>query len=174
MLASESKELYLSEFRRYRNNGATKNPAWLRQLRETAIASFQDLGFPTTHDEDWRYTNIDAITSVAFQHGNGVAKTMAAEDIFGLALADSQCQRLVFLNGRYCPELSSLRDLTADGAFVVVTKNCKLREPIHLIFVSIANTEPVASHPRSLFIVEHGGEAQIVETYIGLGTQSYF
>src|SRR5215470_6778043 len=113
MLASESKELYLSEFRRYRNNGAAKNPAWLRQLRETAIASFQVLGFPTTHDEDWRYTNIDAITSVSFQHGNGVAKTMAAEDIFGLALADSQCQRLVFLNGRYCPQLSSLRDLPA-------------------------------------------------------------
>jgi Fe-S cluster assembly protein SufD len=216
MHASESKELYLSEFKRYRSNGAAKNPTWLRQLREAAIASFQELGFPTTHDEDWKYTSLDSITSVTFQHGNGIAKTVAANDIFGVALADSACQRLIFINGRFFPELSSLRGLpagvrvesiaetlrrddgslephlgryarireqafvalntafTEDGAFVVVPKNCKLREPIHLIFVSIANGESVASHPRSLFIVEKGGEAQIVETYVGLGTGSYF
>src|ERR1700756_751923 len=113
MQASESKELYLSEFRQYRNNGASKNPAWLKQLRESAIASFQELGFPTTRDEDWKYTSLDPITSVAFQRGNGVAKTVTADDILGLALADSACHRLIFINGCYFPQLSSLRGLPA-------------------------------------------------------------
>jgi len=216
MLASESKELYLSEFRRYRNNGATKNPPWLRQLRESAIASFQKLGFPTTRDEDWKYTSLDSITSVAFQRGNGVAKTVTADDISTLALADSARHRLIFINGQYFPHLSSLGALPVgirvesiaetlqrnddslaphlgryarareqafvalntafmeDGAFVVVPKNCKLREPIHLIFVSLSNGESVASHPRSLVVVEDGGEARIVETYIGWGMGNYF
>jgi len=216
MQASESKELYLSAFRRYRNNGASKNPAWLRQLRESAIASFQELGFPTTHDEDWKYTSLDRITSVAFQRGNGAAKAVTADDIFALGFADSACNRLVFINGTYFPQLSSVREspvgvrieslagilqrndglvepylgryartrgqtfvalntaFMEDGAFVLVPKNCKLEEPIHLIHVSISNGESVASHPRNLFIVEEGGEARIVETYIGMGKGSYF
>jgi Fe-S cluster assembly protein SufD len=216
MQASESKELYLSEFKRYRDDGAAKNPIWLRQLRESAIESFRELGFPTTHDEDWKYTNLDSLTSVPFHHGNGLVKNLTANEVFALALADAESQRMVFINGRYSPELSSLRRLpagvrvesiaaalskddgllerhlgrytrireqpfvalntalTEDGALVVVPKNCKLPEPIHLIFVSVVNGGAVAYHPRNLMIAEGGAEAQIVETYIGLGTGNYF
>ena len=216
MQASESKELYLSEFRRHRSDGAEKNPPWLRQLRESAIESFQELGFPTTHDEDWKYTNLDSLISVPFHYGNGAVKSLTAKEVLAPALADSECQRLVFINGRYFSELSDLRRLpagvrvesiaaalskndgflerhlgrcvrirerafaalntalTKDGALVVVPRNCKLGEPIHLIFVSVANGGAVACHPRNLLIVEDGAEAQIVESYIGLGTGNYF
>jgi Fe-S cluster assembly protein SufD len=216
MQASESKERYLSAFKQYQNNGASKNPAWLRQLRESAIASFGELGFPTTHDEDWKYTSVDPITSVAFRRGNGAAKAVTTDDVLALAFADSACQRMVFINGAYFPQLSSVRGFpngvrieslaeilqrddgllepylgryartreqafvalnTAfmeDGTLVLVPKNCQLEEPIHLIYVSVANDDSVASYPRNLFIVEEGGEARIVETYVGLGTGSYF
>ena len=216
MQASESKEFYLSEFRQYRNNGAAENPPWLRQIRESASASFQELGFPTSRDEDWKYTSVEPVTSVAFQRGNGAAKEVKADDIVALAFADPACQRLIFINGCYFPQLSSVGGLPAgiriesiaamlqrnddslepylgryarsreqafvalntalmeDGTFVWVPKNCNLEEPIHLIYISASTDKPVASHPRNLFVVENGGAARIVETYVGLGTGSYF
>ena len=216
MQASESKERYLSAFKRYRGDRTAKNPTWLRQLRESAIERFQELGFPTTHNEDWKYTNLDPLISVPFQHENGAAKNLTAIDVSAFGLADSEGQRLVFINGRYAAEWSDLlrlpaavrvesiaaalsKDdgllerhlgryarihdqpfaalntaLTRDGALVVVPKHCKLREPIHLIFVSVGNGEAIAYHPRNLLIVEGGAEAQVVETYIGLGAGNYF
>ena len=216
MQVSESKELYLSAFKRYQDNGASKSPAWLRQLRESAIASFQQLGFPTTHLEDWKYTSVDPITSIGFQHGNGAGSAVAEDDFFALAFVDSASNRLVFIDGSYVPRLSSIRGLPAgvrienlaaalkrnddflepylgryarsreqafvalntafmeDGGFVFVPKNCKVEEPVHLIYVSSAKDQAVASHPRNLCIVEEGSEVRIVESYVGLGTGTYF
>ena len=39
----------------------TKQPAaepWIQELREAAFQRFTELGFPTTHDEEWRFTNV--------------------------------------------------------------------------------------------------------------------
>src|SRR5437764_7084992 len=43
-----------------------KHPAWLRALREDAFARFCKTGFPTTRDEDWRFTNVNAIAKRSF------------------------------------------------------------------------------------------------------------
>ena len=111
MQASESKELYLAAFKQYQNNGAAKNPAWLQQLRRSAIANFHELGFPTTRDEDWKYTSVEPITSIAFQRGNGDLRAMRVDEVLALALAEPDCNRLVFINGIHCPELSSVHGL---------------------------------------------------------------
>ena len=41
-------------------------PAWLRSLREDAFARFCEIGFPTTKDEDWRFTNVSPISKHRF------------------------------------------------------------------------------------------------------------
>ncbi len=51
---------------------------WLRGLREDAFARFCELGFPTTHEEDWRFTNVSAIAqshSSSLSAASGVANT---------------------------------------------------------------------------------------------------
>src|SRR5262249_37935921 len=40
-------------------------PFWLRDIRRDAMRSFSELGFPTTRDEEWRFTNIGPITKLA-------------------------------------------------------------------------------------------------------------
>jgi Fe-S cluster assembly protein SufD len=108
----ESKEHYLSAFRRNQTDVAAGAPRWLNDLRESAIASFNTLGFPTTRNEDWKYTNIDPIISLAFDRGgNGQGKTLTADEIFSLSLTDFSCNRLVFVNGVQAPQLSSVREL---------------------------------------------------------------
>ena len=42
---------------------------WLRPLREAGFQRFAELGFPTTHDEEWRFTNVARIARTTFQAG---------------------------------------------------------------------------------------------------------
>ncbi len=109
MLASESKERYLAAFRQSRAHATA--PAWLRQLREAGIASFEALGFPTTRNEDWKYTNVDPIASQTFAHANGEAKALSAGEIVSRSMADLDAPRLVFVNGVYTPEFSQAAGL---------------------------------------------------------------
>src|ERR1043166_9389034 len=211
----DSREFYLSEFSRHHANGAKRGPRWLSDMRESAMAAFQERGFPTTHDEDWRYTSLDRITSVPFSMNHGEARSPSAGVVSDLACADLQCNRLVFVNGRYDARLSSIKDLPSgvrveslgplleandgflelrlgryaqshehpfialnsafmtDGALVFIPENCRLKEPIHLIYVSVANGAPVASYPRNLLIFESGSVWQIVENYIGVDSGTY-
>jgi Fe-S cluster assembly protein SufD len=109
----ESKEHYLSAFRRKQADEAAGSPRWLNELRESAIASFNALGFPTTRNEEWRYTSIAPIISRPFERGNGQAKTATADALFALSFTDFSCNRLVFINGVYVSQFSSLRGLPA-------------------------------------------------------------
>ena len=49
---------YLASFTRLESALNEHAPAWLAKLRHAAIESFAELGFPTTHDEEWLYTNV--------------------------------------------------------------------------------------------------------------------
>jgi Fe-S cluster assembly protein SufD len=61
-----------------------------------------------------------------------------------------------------------------DGAFMHVPEGTLVEEPIHLLFVSVSGAAPLVSHPRNLIVVEAGGRATIVESYVGLGHEVYF
>ncbi|MGH7823928.1 MAG: Fe-S cluster assembly protein SufD [Candidatus Binatia bacterium] len=111
MQAEHGKEHYLSAFIRYQKNGASKGPLWLRELRESAIADFDKAGFPTTKNEEWRYTNVEPVTSLGFERANGASRAVSADEVLALSLADSERNRLVFVNGVFSPGLSSLRGM---------------------------------------------------------------
>ena len=64
--------------------------------------------------------------------------------------------------------------LMEDGAVVLVPEGCRMAAPLYLVFVSTAEARPVQSQPRNLVVLGAGSEANIVESYIGLGTGNYF
>ena len=137
-LNRQETEPYLSAFRHYQKNGAGSGPAWLKELRDSAITSFAKLGFPTTQDEDWKYTSVGSLAATAFEreeHSGNDAKSVAADAIRELPFVDSACHRLVFVNGVYLPELSGLRGLPV-GARVESLANALQRDddilPAHL------------------------------------------
>ena len=89
-----------------------KQPAWLRELREDAFARFCRTGFPTTKDEDWRFTNVNAISQGTFQIAPDAQKRISAADLQPFRIPGAACT-VVFLNGRFVPELSNLGALPA-------------------------------------------------------------
>ena len=88
---------------------AAAGPAWLDDLRGTAIRRFAELGFPTTHEEEWRFTNVAPIARTQFAPAGPVPVTAAELD----RLAYPGACRLVFINGRFAPKLSSRGGLPA-------------------------------------------------------------
>jgi len=111
MLTSESKEPYLAAFKRMVAAGAFSGPAWLEQLRQAGIASFDDLGFPTLKNEDWKYTNVEPIAAQSYVQPNGEVQSVNKAVLLSLALVETNAPRLVFVNGVYLPALSSTTDL---------------------------------------------------------------
>lgn len=167
--------------------------AWKERLRESAFARFSDLGFPTFRSEEWRYTNIAPIARTTFEPA-----PVATADADKLAPFATGI-RLVFVNGRVqgpAPALPcglTFGALTEDvplakyaafnkdafvalntaflneGACLRVGRDTLIEEPIHLVYITVPGTEPVASHPRTLIIVGERAKCTLVETYAGTG-----
>jgi Fe-S cluster assembly protein SufD len=79
--------------------------AALARAREAAVARFKALGFPTTDDEEYRFTNVSAIASTAFERAPERA-TISADDLADHVYGSETSAELVFVNGRFQPGLS--------------------------------------------------------------------
>ena len=106
--ATEQLGTYLDSFTEFQKRAAGHNLPWLRQLRENAFARFCETGFPTTHDEDWRFTNVAAIAKTPFELATD--SKVSARELEHFHVPGAACQ-LVFVNGRFVRELSSLNEL---------------------------------------------------------------
>ena len=51
----------------YQSTLNSKTPAWLKDLKQTALDRFQKVGIPTTKDEDWKYTNLTPVFKQNYQ-----------------------------------------------------------------------------------------------------------
>jgi Fe-S cluster assembly protein SufD len=109
--ATERLRNYLEAFHAFGAGGA-RQPAWLRALRERAFARFCEAGFPTTRHEDWRFTNVSAIAQTPFHLARDARRSGAiyGDTLEACRIPGAACQ-LVFLNGRFAPELSDLGSL---------------------------------------------------------------
>jgi Fe-S cluster assembly protein SufD len=56
-----------------------------------------------------------------------------------------------------------------DGAVLHLAREAVVKQPIHLIFVSVPTREPAVSHPRVLIVAEENVQATVVESYVGSG-----
>jgi Fe-S cluster assembly protein SufD len=84
----------------------TTVPAWLAALRQRGGQRFGELGLPTSKDEEWRFTPISPIVSARF--GMAPEATVSIEALTPFLFGHAEWPRVVFVNGRYSAELSSV------------------------------------------------------------------
>ena len=102
---------YLQGFADFEKTAPGNDLDWLKTLRQDAIQKFQDLGFPTLKDEDWRFTNLAPISRSSFSIlENGVSK-ISSSDLAPYQFEDETITELVFVNGHYSSELSKITEL---------------------------------------------------------------
>jgi Fe-S cluster assembly protein SufD len=155
---AEQTGLWLTEFTR--QPGAEP---WIQKLREDAFERFAQVGFPTTHDEEWRFTNVSPIarSKFAMQAATESAESNVTEEAKPhlAQLADIKANAFVALNTAF------LRDVQ----FVRVPRGKVIEQPIELTFR--CNPGQV-HHPRTLIVVGAGAQCTVIETYEGDG--AYF
>src|SRR5436309_311792 len=103
---------YLENFTEFEKFATGRDLPWLRRLRQDAFARFCEVGFPTTHDEDWRFTNVSAIERTPFRLIRNDRTRLSQQELEPYRVPGVACQ-LVFVNGRFARELSVLNNLPA-------------------------------------------------------------
>jgi Fe-S cluster assembly protein SufD len=169
-------------------------------VREAAFARFVELGFPDTHHEEWRFTNVAPIARTKFAAGRkGAVDTKLARGPI----------QVVFANGHLLTRPESLpaglqvggiaddpaviqshlgkhaafsenafvalnTAMIADGALVRVARGAVIEEPIEIFYLTSGGAQPTAVHPRALMLVGADARCTIVERYQGAGEGVYF
>jgi Fe-S cluster assembly protein SufD len=105
MDTAEAKDFYLSRFAD-RERQKPRGEPWSDEIRHSAIARFAALGFPTTRDEEWKYTSVAPIVKVPFAPRNGADADIDDKRID--ELIETGENRLVFINGHFSDRLSRL------------------------------------------------------------------
>jgi Fe-S cluster assembly protein SufD len=100
--------IYQSQFDQFERTPAAAHLPWLRPLRRSAMLRFGELGFPTTRDEDWKYTNVAPLAKVPFKLAPRTANGLTARALGEFMFPELPSCNLVFINGNYSETLSSL------------------------------------------------------------------
>jgi Fe-S cluster assembly protein SufD len=92
---------------------AAPRPAEWTDLRRAAEVRLADRDLPKTADEDWKYTDLKALTTIGF----GPAPR-ATVDISGHLLPEMVGTRQVFVNGHHAPHASCVSSVPAGVRFL--------------------------------------------------------
>jgi len=97
----------------FNENSKKLSPAQ-SDVRKDAISAFQKQGFPGRKHEEWKYTNLAPVLGRDYLIED--TTTLNKKDIDGLLLSSLEANHLVFVNGNYNKELSSVN---ADEPIVI-------------------------------------------------------
>jgi Fe-S cluster assembly protein SufD len=191
---AERHETYVAGFEALRRDPVFGSAA-VRQAREGAFDRFMSRGFPTTRDEEWRFTNVAPIAAVPFDRPPVASLDPAdAVRLSGVPVGVP----IVVINGRLAAPLSglpagvtvrTLSDAPADavlpdraaGGTVFVDLNTAffedviaidvapkavVTETLHVIFVSIPGAHPVLVSPRLVITVGEQAQCAVIESYV--------
>ncbi len=101
-----STEDYWEKFDRFQQASSSREPAWLVAQRQAGLARFAELGFPTTEDEDWRFTNVAPITRLPLNPRGSPSGSPAPSVALQTTFGSLRGTKLVFVDGYFNQELS--------------------------------------------------------------------
>ena len=100
----KSENHYLTAFRSVRESSPTV--PWLELVRSGAIDRFEQIGFPTVYDEEWKYTNLAPLAKESFQPAVAPAD-FSDPNIARFAYPETTNAHVVVVNGFLREDLST-------------------------------------------------------------------
>jgi Fe-S cluster assembly protein SufD len=100
-------QVYQGKTQSRRATVVAETPEWLEGLRRRAADRFAAVGFPTSRDEEWRFTPVAPIAKTSWREAP-VSAAMRGDELRPYLFGHPEWTRLVFVNGSYRQELSSL------------------------------------------------------------------
>ena len=131
MNTTEARDFYRNHFAQFEKD-PNISQSWTRSVRRNAISCFSELGFPGTGHEEWKYTNIAPIAKIPFEVAENRLNGVDSEALTGLGIENQADNLVVFINGHYSPNLSSLRlpeNIRVGNLSAVLSENPEDVEP---------------------------------------------
>lgn len=129
---SEIKKWYIETFDRFEQSLNGQKDHAMHAVRRQALSDFAASEFPTTRDEEWKYTNVSPILKHRFspvlQPGSTSVTAQAVEPFL---LHTLDCHVVVFVNGHYEPALS--RNAELPDAVEIGSLSAALKEKPDLV-----------------------------------------
>jgi Fe-S cluster assembly protein SufD len=98
----------IPDIEKYRQQLTKETPDWVNELRDQGLKRFAELGVPTVKNEEWKYTNLSALTERRFHL---TTETELIEKSRLLDYYDRSEINIVLVNGVFSAELSNLAKL---------------------------------------------------------------
>ncbi len=124
-------EWYRSTFALFEKSLNGESSGVFHRLRTEALTAFGALGFPSTKEEEWKFTNVDPIASTQFQPVfQKATEELTRKDLQPFLLPGTDAVRMVFLNGLYSERLSNAGKAIAGLKAESLAKAMKKADPI--------------------------------------------
>ena len=163
---AEEKNAFLSHVTRDGHGHSPSAPEWLARLRRAGIDRFKEVGFPTTKDEAWRFTNVAPIARTPFKPAR--TADLKPDDVAPYTFRDESGCELVFVNGHFAPNLSSLRGLPR--GVTVGSLSSQLERHGELIERHLGKYADIAANPFVALNTGFAGEGAFVHVPRGAGS----
>jgi Fe-S cluster assembly protein SufD len=160
-------------------------------------AAIERFDFPTTRDEDWKYTRVARITNETWVQSDAVESC----DVQPHLIPGLDAYTIVFVNGRYNAAQSTLPaeqgihashetklanqrasyshffqayadTACTDVVNVLVEKNARISKPVH--FIHVVTSGQVLAQPRINLIAMQGAEVKCIESFVGTESAKSF
>ena len=126
------KDWYISNFKSFEEKLNGQSDSFFHKYRKDALKTFSELEFPTTKNEEWKYTNVSPILKFNFSHAfNSSNPILTKDEIQKYLFSGFEFHLVVFVNGIFSEELSDINELPKD--VVVDSLNNVLRNRPELI-----------------------------------------
>ena len=109
-------ESFIAAFDELTSSAALSGGAGAQSLRRAAFDRFAALGFPTTKNEDWHFTSVAPIAEQDFTLLTAKSGDVKRSDLGRFMFGAADWHTMVFVNGRFTPELSDIGQLPAGVA----------------------------------------------------------
>lgn len=178
------------------------NPVKL-QARRHALAYFNEMGMPSRHMDDWKYTDLSRFTLDIFHPAHTLNKNIfldKPESIHPLLIEPKSTKQWVFYNGQAIKEFSptlyamdkfnvpnfephlpfknSLEALNHafhhEGACLVLPKKSVIHDPLYIVHIIDADTVPLMGNPKNVIVVKENCHATLIEVIINQGKKNTF
>ncbi|MGM0522184.1 MAG: Fe-S cluster assembly protein SufD, partial [Pseudomonadota bacterium] len=103
-----SEVLTFLETLKARSQQRVEEPTWIAARRQAGAARFEAMGFPTRRDEEWKYTDVRAISQTNFALAENAEFSQAGAAALTLPV---DAYRLTFVDGVFSAALSDLDGL---------------------------------------------------------------
>jgi len=141
-------------------------PAWLAARRTAAVKRFGELGFPTTRQEAWRFTDVSRIAEAAF--APAPKAKLSAGQIAPFTFGADEGIRLVFVNGHFDAALSILPALPKGVAVLPLSDALGAKEHGDRIAKHLGTLADIEQEPFIALNTGYAGEGAYVHVAKGV------